>query len=105
QTTTLHLLDVATGKPVRQVGAQPYPFLGQRLAIAGPHLVLGCQDGQIRLVDVLSGRELRSIGNKPPSPADPQLGGGPGGFRSFDRIPLLVLSPDGRTLAVRNVAY
>lgn len=93
----VRLLDAASGKEVRQLGKRPYSFLVRRVAATEDRLLLGCRDGLIRVMDLATGEEVRSIvGRKGPQQPQPV-----GGFVTTpDLSPAFLLSSDRRTLAI-----
>ncbi|MCI0464809.1 MAG: hypothetical protein L0Z62_48410 [Gemmataceae bacterium] len=98
----VHLLDAKTGKEVRELNRSGYSFVATRLAASDDRVLLGCKDGLIRLVDLATGQEVRSIEGA--RRKDPQPGGAPVGFvvgnDGMDYSPTFALSPDRRTVAV-----
>jgi hypothetical protein len=99
--TTLHQIDVPTGKELRQVNGTPLAFAVTRIEMTRTTALLGCRDGQLRVVDLTSGAETRTLGDavKDPEP-DPN-----GPFLAStlaNRTPLFIVSPDRGTVAMRS---
>ncbi len=109
--TSVRLFDLKSGVLGPKVGGRTYGFLVRRVVVAEGYALLACSDGPIRVLDLTTGEELRTVGEGLPAEGfrDPaemggigpgMLGGGPGGGRVIDNSPQFAVSPDGRTVAV-----
>jgi WD40 repeat protein len=105
--TSVRVLDLKSGVLGAKVGGRTHNFFARRLVVTERYALLACTQGLVRVLDLTTGEELRTVGEGPPAAAlDPLdfdgwggMGGGPSS-RVVDRSPQFAVSPDGRTVAV-----
>jgi WD40 repeat protein len=91
------------GGEARKLQNAEYDFTISRLDLAGGHLIAGCRDGVLRMIDVETGRHVRDLYGTAPAKKKKGFDDEPVFITSSvaNRLPTYAVSPDGRTVAIK----